>query len=264
MTPFGMYEKSHKLQRELAFIKNNLVNEANLIKEQLFISVIMPAYNRTTLIKDSIDSILKQTYQHYELIIIDDGSDDDTCDVVRDIIASNDNVSIQLIELDKNSGVSFARNRGLEKAKGDIITYLDSDNIWDENYLNLINHAYINNKKCDSVYAGQEIYYFDKENNCSYQTAIRLLPFNRSKIENENFIDLNVFSHRKSLFEQLGGFKEELRRLVDWDLIVKYTEEKPPVLIPVLLNKYFFGLANNQITSTENYEKNLTKLLEGF
>jgi len=264
ITPYGMYEKSHKLQRELAFIKNNLVNEASSLKEQIFISVIMPAYNRTTLIKDSIDSILKQTYQNYELIVIDDGSDDDTCDVVKEIIANNKHVKIKLIELGENSGVSFARNRGLEKASGEIITYLDSDNIWDESYLSLLNHTYINNQDCDSVYAGQEIYYFDKENNRSFQTAIRLLPFNRSKIENENFIDLNVFSHRRVLFDALGGFKEELRRLVDWDLIVRYTESKPPVLIPVLLNKYFFGLADNQITSTENYEKNLTKLLEGL
>ena len=90
------------------------------------------------------------------------------------------------------------------------------------------------------------------------------MPFNRSLIENENFIDLNVFSHRKVLFERLGGFKEELRRLVDWDLILKYTSEKPALLIPALMNKYYFGLANNQITATENFERNLIKLLEGL
>jgi GT2 family glycosyltransferase/glycosyltransferase involved in cell wall biosynthesis len=264
ITPFGMYEKSAKLQRELSFVKNNLVSHAQSVTDERFITVIMPAYNRSSLIKDSINSVLEQTYTNYELIVIDDGSNDDTCAVVNEIIQKNTGANIKLIELEKNSGVSFARNRGLDNAIGEIITYLDSDNVWDEEYLNIVNSTYVTHENSDSAYAGQEIYYFDREINCSYKTAIRLLPFNRSKMENENFIDLNVFSHRKTLFDTLGGFKEELRRLVDWDLILKYTDEKPPVLIPALLNKYYFGLADNQITSVENFEKNIKKLLEGL
>ena len=264
ITPFGQYENSNKLQRELHFIKSTLIDRALNENRKLLMSIIMPAYNRSSLIKDSIDSVLAQTYSKYELIVVDDGSSDDTCEVVENIIDSNPDHNIRLIKLGSNEGVSFARNRGIEQSKGEIIAYLDSDNVWDKDYLLLLNENYLRNKECDTAYAGQEIHYFDKSTGSSYRTAIRLLPFNRSLIENENFIDLNVFSHRKVLFDRLGGFKEELRRLVDWDLILKYTSEKPALLIPALMNKYYFGLADNQITATENFERNLIKLLEGL
>lgn len=263
ITPYGLYEESKKLQRELSFIKSNLIDKAKVTGKELSFSVIMPVFNRSDLVLDSIDSILRQSYKNFELVIIDDGSNDDTCEIIRKVISQNSNVNIELIELCENKGVSFARNRGLEKATGDIITYLDSDNVWDEDYLLILNDVFVSNEH-KSAYAGQEIFYYDHEMNIEFRTAVRLLPFNRSKIENENFIDLNVFSHRNSLFNELGGFREDLRRLVDWDLILKYTAENPPLLIPALMNKYYFGLAANQITTTENYEDNLHKLLEGF
>ena len=69
-----------------------------------------------------------------------------------------------------------------------------------------------------------------------------------------------VFSHTAEIYKRLGGFNEEMRRLVDWELILRYTEEKPPILIPVVLNKYYFGYASNQITQIESYKENLKKL----
>ena len=266
VVPYGQYEKSLKLQRELEFIRNTLVDKASDITSQhkSLISVIMPAYNRADVIGMAIMSVLNQSYQNFELIVIDDGSDDQTCNVVKELFSQHPEKNTKLIRASSNGGVSAARNLGLAKAKGELIAYLDSDNEWYEDYLLLVNAAFYENPMADSAYAGQEIWFSDSVYQRKFRTSVRLLPYNRSKIENSNFIDLNVFSHRKSLLKERGGFREDIRRLVDWELILRYTEMKPPVLIPALMNRYFFGLAGNQITSVEGFEKNLIKLLEGL
>lgn len=263
--PFGEFEKSLKLKREMDFIKSTLVDTAqlNLGKDDLMISIIMPAFNRADVIDIAINSVLSQSYDNFELIVIDDGSTDRTCDVVENFISNNPDKKIKLIRSIKNGGVSVARNKGLREANGEIIAYLDSDNEWDEEYLLLLNQAFKTSKTAYTAYAGQEIWYSDASNNQKFRTSIRMLPFNRSLLENSNFIDLNVFSHKKTCLEEFGYFREELRRLVDWDLILRYTKKQSPIMIPALMNKYFFGLADNQITSVEGYKENLEKLIKG-
>jgi len=89
------------------------------------ISIIIPTYNRAKLIKRTIKSILSQTINDWELIIIDDGSTDDTKKLIYKF-KKNDS-RINYIKLQDNKGVNFARNRGIEKAKGKWINFIDSD-----------------------------------------------------------------------------------------------------------------------------------------
>ena len=88
------------------------------------VSIITPAYNASKYIKETIESVLNQTYDNWELIIINDGSTDDT----EKIVNSFKDRRIKLIS-QKNMGVSAARNRGLSEAKGEFITFLDADDI---------------------------------------------------------------------------------------------------------------------------------------
>ncbi len=87
----------------------------------------MPVFNRERFVAQAIDSILAQTYTNFELLIVDDGSQDDSTAIIRDK-ASQDH-RIRFIRLDQNRGVSFARNTALESARGDYITLMDSDDI---------------------------------------------------------------------------------------------------------------------------------------
>ncbi len=90
------------------------------------VSIIIPTYNRANLIKETIDSVLRQTYQNFEIIVIDDGSNDHTSDVVKSIRDSRISYFWQ-----KNSGLpAISRNVGISKAKGDYIAFLDSDDLW--------------------------------------------------------------------------------------------------------------------------------------
>jgi len=89
------------------------------------VSTIIPAYNCERYIKETIESVLSQTYKDIELIIIDDGSTDRTGEIVRSFESK-----VEYIRQSKNTGPSAARNRGIEKAKGEYIAFLDGDDVW--------------------------------------------------------------------------------------------------------------------------------------
>src|SRR5210317_126596 len=93
------------------------------------ISVIIPTYNRAERLGKSIDSVLNQSYQDFELIIVDDGSDDNTAEVIESY--SSDIVYLR----QENSGPAAARNRGIEKARYDLLAFLDSDDWFAKNKL---------------------------------------------------------------------------------------------------------------------------------
>ncbi|HCY26764.1 MAG TPA: hypothetical protein DHV00_00145, partial [Alteromonas macleodii] len=96
------------------------------------VSVIMPAYNSSSFIEESISSILDQTFENLELIIIDDGSTDETLSIAKKW-AETDNRIVVLSQ--KNKGVSAARNTAISKATGEILAFCDSDDVWYPNKL---------------------------------------------------------------------------------------------------------------------------------
>src|SRR5580704_3101162 len=93
----------------------------------LKVSVIIPAFNRGYIIAEAVQSVLDQTYAHIEeIIVVDDGSTDNTAAVVR----SFKDRRIRVIQHATNRGVAAARNTGLDVARGDLISFLDSDDFW--------------------------------------------------------------------------------------------------------------------------------------
>ena len=99
-----------------------------------YISVVIPLYNKERYIKRTLDAVLRQTFNDFEVVIIDDGSTDSGPDIVRDFKEKR----IKLIR-QENGGVSAARNRGIIESQGSIVAFLDSDDEWEENYLEYVN-----------------------------------------------------------------------------------------------------------------------------
>lgn len=97
------------------------------------VSIITPTYNSAKYIAETIQSVQNQTYQNWEWIIIDDGSSDDT-EIVVNSLKEKDK-RIQFFKLEQNSGPAIARNTGIEKAKGNFMTFLDADDIWFPNFI---------------------------------------------------------------------------------------------------------------------------------
>lgn len=204
-------------------------------------SIIMPVFNREDTISSAITSVLAQTYECFELIIIDDGSTDNTIDVIKTF---ND-PRINLIHGPGRSGVSEARNIGLRVAQGDLVAYLDSDNTWQPEYLSAMLAAMHQSPQAQAAYCGQ--YLFRGKQQAPF--AIRFGSFNKGLLENRNYIDLNCFIHKKEILKKTGLFDTNLKRFVDWDLILKISSEFKIISVPVLLSNYFYELAENAITN---------------
>lgn len=92
------------------------------------VSIIMPSYNTAGFIKETVESVLAQSYSDWELIIVDDCSTDNTDEIVGQYLSDN---RIRYIKNDKNSGAAVSRNRALREAKGKWIAFLDSDDLWE-------------------------------------------------------------------------------------------------------------------------------------
>ena len=117
--------------------------EINLSNKNTLISIIMPSYNSGDYIRYAIKSVLAQTYENWELIIVDNKSTDNTIKIVNEYLFSNKR--IKLIKSLKNRGPGFARNKGIRHSKGNYIGFLDSDDFWDSEFLErLIKFSIIN------------------------------------------------------------------------------------------------------------------------
>lgn len=193
-------------------------------------SIIMPTYNRAFCIEQAIDSVLAQTYQGFELIIIDDASSDNTQNLINSKyyheISSG---KIIYHRLNKNSGVCVARNYGLGLAHNNWITYCDTDNKMLSNHLEEFKNAIIANPGTNAFYAKI------KHRNSGIEIG---QPFLRKDLEKSNFIDMGVFCHNRDLVSKYGGFDTNLHRLVDWDLILTYTKDNTPGFIDMVLLDY--------------------------
>ena len=103
------------------------------MENEPLVSVITPLYNSEKYISKTIESVINQKYNNWELIIINDCSKDKGPEIVKKY--QNQDERIKLINLEKNSGAAVARNIGIENAQGDFIAFIDSDDIWERNKL---------------------------------------------------------------------------------------------------------------------------------
>ena len=99
----------------------------------VLVSIITPAYNSAKFIAETIQSVQNQTYENWEMIIVDDGSSDETLAIVQAFI--DEDKRIQCYKLEQNSGPAVARNFAIEKAKGAFMTFIDADDIWFPNFI---------------------------------------------------------------------------------------------------------------------------------
>lgn len=221
-------------------IAKYLISKVDKSPEKPFVSIIMPVFNRKEVVLNAINSVLGQTYSNFELIIVDDCSSDGT----KELLKTVKHEKIRVFYHETNLGSSCARNTGLNVSKGNIIMYLDSDNEWDSKYVEAMVGSFIELPDADATYSGQIIY-----NNSEEPISMRFGTYNKSLLHNRNYIDMNCFCHKRHVLEELGGFDENLNRMVDWDFILRISNSFKVYSIPVLLSKYYEARANNRITS---------------
>lgn len=121
-------------------------------KEEL-VSIIVPVYNSGSFIKDTIETVKDQTFQNWELLLVNDCSTDNSKNIIEEQIKKDDRIN--LIELEENSGAAVARNRGIKEAKGKYIAFLDSDDLWNKDKLEK-QISFIKNNNYEFTYTDYE------------------------------------------------------------------------------------------------------------
>lgn len=211
--------------------------------EALRVSVVMPVWNRRDLVERALQSVRAQSETRWECLVVDDGSEDDTAAVVEAI--AHEDPRIRLIRLEHH-GAAAARNVAVRQARGELIAYLDSDNTYHPDYLAQVVAAFEGDADLMCCYAGQRV--VGEGNQPDW---VRQHDFDWQRLLQGNFIDLNVFAHRRRVWEMLGGFDESLRRLHDWDLILRYTRRGKAATIPGVGGDYRSD-ADNRISAAES------------
>lgn len=205
------------------------------------ISVIIPTFNRIGLLSEAINSVNSQLCQPLEIIVVDDASTDGTADWVL-----SQHPKINLITITKNNGAAAARNIGIKAAKGDLIAFLDCDDIWLPNYL-LSQQAFLNlHPNLSGVFSS----HFNTISN-GEKTYIRhnwpLLNPRLHLIISNNFIHtMSVVVFKKAEIIQAGGLNEKLRICHDRELYIKILKNSSIGYNPLfLVNRRF---SSDQLT----------------
>jgi O-antigen biosynthesis protein len=205
------------------------------------VSIIMPVWNRAGAMRAAVESVIAQTWIDWELLIIDDGSWDDTI-AVADLLARRDS-RITLLRQD-HLGVCAARNTGIESATGEFIAFLDSDNTWKPTFL----HDMVTSMSRDGLTSAYATIALDDGSTVRYRYGS---PAAESLILG-NSIDLNTLVARRDAILAVGGFDASLRRAVDYDLILKLAAHAPIVHVPTLGAHYDNSdAADDRISTTE-------------
>ena len=196
------------------------------------ISVIVPTYNRAYQLKETLCSVLTQTYQDFELIVVDDGSIDDTSKVVKEF------PRVKYLTLKENYGVSIARNEGLASAKGKYICFLDSDDLWDQKKLQIQFCWMEDNTDCQVCYTdeiwirnGVRVNQMNIHRKYSGDIYLHCLPL--------CIVSPSSAMLRIGLFDDIGDFDESLPACEDYDLWLRISMKYEFELInePLIIKK---------------------------
>ena len=184
------------------------------MKERPLVSVIIPTYNRKQKVVGAIDSALAQTYDHLEIIVVDDGSNDGTAQYLQ----ARYGAKIRLVALPDNVGGAQARNVGVAYAHGELLAFLDSDDRWSRNKI-AAQVAVLHQQECGVVYTG--MYRLHGEKILDVNT-----PMFSGKLS-DALLTYNIVSStssvlvRKDVFTGVGGFNNSLKSCQDWDLWIR-------------------------------------------
>ena len=194
------------------------------------VSIVIPTKDRAAGVVQAVRSVISQTYPHWQLLVVDDGGTDDTAEALRPFLSD---MRIRLIRRERSGGVSAARNTGLAHARGDYVAYLDSDNTWTPEFLEVM-VAFVCTRLVRFAYAVSEL----REDKKNGRRSYRALPFHREALSERNFIDCIVVLHERSLLSEVGTFDENLRRNVDWDLFIRMARVTDFELVPFIATQY--------------------------
>ncbi len=212
------------------------------------ISVIIPTYNRAHIVCETIDSVLAQTYKNYEIIVVDDGSEDNT----KEILKKYGEKIIYIYQ--KNKGLPAARNTGIKHMKGEYAAFVDSDDLFLPTKLEEQMNVFDQNPEIAVVSTMAELIDDDAHKLAGYKPqAFNSCDF--KGILESNFVVMSSTIVKKNVLLAVDMFDETLKTCEDWDIWIRILAEYKLYYLEKPLLKYRI--------SADAMSKNLLKIYEG-
>lgn len=242
------------------------------------ISVVIPVFNTGIYAGKLLKELHKNPYKNLEIIIIDDGSKDESAEVIKKVVIDYEIKNAKMFSLPKNRGASAARNLGIEKATGDYISFLDSDDDIDENFyialtatlkddsvllpLTSIRENYMNSDKQIYKYYSLSPKQKEKENIKEYILKLLLKDGRLYPVVNKLF-DLSVIKEAEIRFDEEFNFAEDLKFVLDY---LKAAKIEKIVTIDKPLYTYNYGMKTSTVKKSgkkwKNWEKSYKHLVK--
>jgi hypothetical protein len=226
-------EEQLRTQQARAVWATNTYLAATAIPERALISVVLPTRNRAALLRRAVGSVLAQSYGKWELIVVDDGSDDDTPAVLEQLRDPR----IAVLHQD-HCGLAAARNAGIDKAAGDYLVYLDDDNLMYEHWLRGVAWAFtvhpdarvmIGARLIDDEFRGRH------ESGGGPPHLSFISQLDRDALREGNQADVMQLAHRRDLDER---FDADDHPYEDWGFLARTTRDRDPLCFPALAGIY--------------------------
>jgi glycosyltransferase involved in cell wall biosynthesis len=218
------------------------------------LSVILTTHDRPQLLARAIQSVIAQRYEHWQLLVVDDGENPETPKVVEAI--DDDRVAFVV---GPGRGVSGARNTGLEHASGEIVCYLDDDNVMHPAWLQAVAHVFSKREDVDVAYGISiaEHRIPDDLSEHGWWPSFWQLPWSRETLLRENVSDIGALAHRRLLEE--ARFAEDASTAEDWEMLLRLTTDREALAIPALSHAYVMN-APNRMSRDAGYLSGLDEI----
>ena len=217
------------------------------------VSVIITTYNRPKYLTESLRSVLDQSFQDYEVIVVNDAGED-----VSQIIQNANDDRVIYVQHSQNLGLSAARNSGLKIARGKYVTYLDDDDLYYPNHLSTLTDFLENNPEYQVAYTDSNTSVQEKVNGQYIEKSKELrysFDFDYDRILYENYIPVLCVMHRRDCLDEVGFFDTMLSRTEDWDLWIRMSRKFNFAHIELVTSE--FSRRNDGTTMTSNQNKHL-------
>jgi glycosyltransferase involved in cell wall biosynthesis len=217
------------------------------------VSVIVATRDRPNLLARAIPSVIAQRYEHWQLVVVDNGVDPRT----REVVETFDDDRLTFV-VGPQRGLSAARNTGLDHANGEIVCYLDDDNVMHPGWLQAVAHVFSQREDVDVAY-GVSIAEHRIPGDLGehgWWPSFWQLPWSRELLLKENVTDAGSLAHRRDLEE--ARF-EDVPTAEDWDLLLRLTSDREALAIPALSHAYAMD-ADNRVSRDPDYQAGLEEI----
>ncbi len=214
-------------------------------------SIIVPIYNKAPYVKKALESIVIQTFKDWELIIVDDGSTDNSMNVVRERISELGSERVRVIQ-QQNAGVAAARNNGVKESRGEYICFLDADDWWEPTFLEEMDRL-ITEYPDAGIYASNYIYYKPGKTHVALSLPRGYMNYPKAYYEGSAMpVWTGATCMPRKVFDEMGGFPVDIKLGEDFLLWAKTAIHYPVAFCEKPLAYY-----NNDIPASLRATRNL-------